>query len=48
MCGDSEMDCGEEWCAWDDPGEGKRVVIPTDRRLLMAGLFFPGGGQVFG
>ena len=29
-------------------GQGERVVIPTARMLLMAGLSFPGGGQVLG
>ena len=29
-------------------GKVKRVVIPTDWMLVMAGLSFPGSGQVFG
>ena len=38
----------EDRGAWDDPGKVECLVIPTDRMLLIAGLFIPEGGQVFG
>ena len=38
----------EEWCAWDDPGEGGTCGDPYRSDVTDGGTVFPGGGQVFG